>query len=335
MPRMTSTKISRRARDFALYTGAPRQLACDVVKTLDPHRPLIPAPAEQDQLLLESEALYLIMASQRAYSEYPFGIAYVEPSPFGLRLHLENTASADTLLKALLPSFEPRHSGNEIQGLHGVRICGRTAHGVELRRIGQPTSLTLTGPRRVFERAEAELLRDVQQAGGLACWRSTEAWTDQEIRWDAEREPLIYQPTWRAGAWLPSGLLRRIGLLHTVAVPHVVTGHESQLGELWVLRLEHNFETSLRRADLVRALTDPTHGMPLQLADHCDLQPGRSLGLVLLKALDGTSALQLRYDRSAMLTRGRTELFEAIERRITAVTNEAELALLAMGGSVT
>jgi len=36
-------------------------------------------------------------------------------------------------------------------------------------------------------------------------------------------------------AWLPSGLLRRLGLLHTVAIPHMLTGHDSQLGRWWIL----------------------------------------------------------------------------------------------------
>ncbi|MFE9138068.1 hypothetical protein [Streptomyces sp. NPDC007355] len=62
-----------------------------------------------------------------------------------------------------------------------------------------------------------------------------------------------------------STLLRRLGLLHTVAVPQVVTRHESRLGERWILELDHDAGTGLRRAELVHALTDPEHGLPLEL----------------------------------------------------------------------
>ncbi|MER5373402.1 hypothetical protein [Streptomyces sp. NPDC002553] len=54
-------------------------------------------------------------------------------------------------------------------------------------------------------------------------------------------------------------------LLHTVAVPQVVTGHEARLGEWWILELDHDSETGLRRAELVQTLTDPEHGLPLEL----------------------------------------------------------------------
>ncbi|MGW7452807.1 hypothetical protein [Streptomyces sp. NPDC054787] len=74
--------------------------------------------------------------------------------------------------------------------------------------------------------------------------------------------------TWRDAAWLPGGLLRRLGLLHTVAVPQAVTGHEARLGEWWILAPDHDSEAGLRRAELVQALTDPEHGLPLLCQIH-------------------------------------------------------------------
>ncbi|MFF5553998.1 hypothetical protein [Streptomyces olivaceoviridis] len=147
-----------------------------------------------------------------------------------------------------------------------------------------------------------------------------------ERRWEDERQPLTYESIWREAAWLPSGLLRRLGLLHTVAVPKAVTGHEAWLGEWWILELDHDCDIGLRRAELVQALTDPEHGLPLELHGHRDLTPGGSLGLVLLKAPDGTATLQLRYDRvDYAVTEDRAETFAAIRRRISAVTGEASL----------
>ncbi|MFD7899062.1 hypothetical protein [Streptomyces sp. NPDC059743] len=331
---MSVTQISRRARTYALYTGAPRQLACEVVAALPPGAPLIPAPAEQAQLLLESEIFYWLLNSMRDYFEYPFGIRYVQPTPDGLRLHLESPASLDRLLAGLLPcrvSFDHRED-DEIYGLYGVRICARTETGIELRRLGQPTSLKLTGlPRRVFDKAEAALAQQVEENGAEACWRTQNAWTDYEMRWDAERQPLIYEPTWRNAAWLPSGLLRRLGLLHTVAIPQVVTGHESRLGEWWILELDHFPDTGLRRAELVNALTDPEHGLPLELRGHRDLTPGESLGLVLLKSADQSAALQLRYDRADYPVKDRAAMFAAIRRRISQLTGEEQLPPMPAG----
>lgn len=146
---MPANQISSRARTYALYTGVPHQAACAAVAATPPGAPLIPAPAQFDQLLLESEAFYRILNSQRYFFECPFGIRYVQLTSHGIELNLESDASLASLL---------------------------------------------------------------------------------------------------------SGLLRRIGVLHTVAVPHVVTGHEARLGEWWILQLEHDSETALRRAELVQAL---------------------------------------------------------------------------------
>ncbi|MEU2354378.1 hypothetical protein ABZ599_15670 [Streptomyces misionensis] len=333
---MTVNQCSSRARTYALYTGAPRQLASRVVAALAPTAPLIPGPAEPAQLLLESEVLYQVLSSQRRFFEYPFGIDYVEPTADSLSLHLESNASLDTLLSGLLPCRMPMEGGrDEIYGLNGLRIHARSGHGMELRRLGQPTSLKLTGPsQRAFQKAEAALAARVQQQGGQACWLAGDTWTDYERRWEDDRQPLVYEPIWRDAAWLPSGLLRRLGLLHTVAAPQVVTGHEARLGEWWVLELDYDSDTGLRRAELVQALTDPDHGLPLELHGHRDLSPGGSLGLMLLKAQDRTAALQLRYDRfEYKITPERAEVFKAIQRRISKVTGEASLPSMPEGSA--
>lgn len=194
-------------------------------------------------------------------------------------------------------------------------------------RLGQRTSIQLTGPsRRAFQKAEATLADRIHSNGGEASWLAGDTWTAHEQLWEDERQPLIYETTWRDAAWLPSGLLRRLGLLHTVAVPQVVTGHEARLGEWWILELDHDSDTGLRRAELVQALTDPEHGLPLELRGHRDLTPGESLGLVLLKSPDNTATLQLRYDRiDYPIKEERAEMFAAIRRRISALTGEAPL----------
>ncbi len=328
---MPRDQISGRARIYALYTGAPRQLACKVVAELPRHAPLIPAPARREQLLLESELLYLILSYQRSFFEFPFGIRYVQPTAEGIRLDLESNASLDSLLAGLLPGRVRTGNGDdEIRGLNGCRITARSDRGIELRRLGQPTSIRLTGPsRRAFQEAEAILAERIHDHGGEASWLAGDTWTTHERLWEDERQPLPYESTWRDAAWLPSGLLRRLGLLHTVAVPQVVTGHEARLGEWWILELDHDADTGLRRAELVQALTDPEHGLPLELRGHRDLTPGGSLGLILLKSPDGTATLQLRYDRFDYPVKPeRAEMFAAIRRRISTVTGDAVLPMM-------
>ncbi|MCX4850528.1 hypothetical protein [Streptomyces sp. NBC_00893] len=165
---MSATQTSSRARTYALYTGAPCQAACDAVTALQPHAPIIPEPAHQAQLLLESEVFYRVLNSQRHFFEYPFGIRYVQPTPHSTRLHLESNVSLESLLSGLLPVRSPMCTGrDQIYGLNGVRICARTDRGIELRRLGQSTSIQLTGPsRRAFQKAEAALAQQIRSNGG-------------------------------------------------------------------------------------------------------------------------------------------------------------------------
>lgn len=100
---------------------------------------------------------------------------------------------------------------------------------------------------------------------------------------------------------------RRLGLLHTVAVPQLQDPPFPQ----------------------------PGHGLPLELRGHRDLTPGKSLGLILLKSPDNTATLQLRYDRFDYLVKPeRAEVFAAIRRRISTVTGEAPLPAM-LGCSAT
>ncbi|MET8747839.1 hypothetical protein [Streptomyces sp. NPDC004728] len=212
----------------------------------------------------------------------------MQPTEKSIRLHLESDASFDSLLAGLLPGRVPVGTGrDEIHGLNGLRIAARSERGIELCRLGQPAGTQLTGPsRRAFHKAEGALAEQIHADGGEASWLAGDTWTTHERLWEDERQPLAYESTWHEAAWLPSGLLRRLDLLHTVAVPHLVTGHEARLGEWWILELDHASDTGLRRAELVQALAHPEHGLPLELRGHRDLTPDESLGLVLLKSPD-------------------------------------------------
>ncbi|WP_328966346.1 hypothetical protein [Streptomyces sp. NBC_00239] len=87
--------------------------------------------------------------------------------------------------------------------------------------------------------------------------------------------------------------------------------------------MDHDTDTDLRRTELVQALTDPDHGMPPELSEHRDPTDAR-LGLVRLKASDGTTELQLRHDYFDHSAReGQAELFAAVRRRIDILKDEA------------
>ncbi|MFI1753511.1 hypothetical protein [Streptomyces sp. NPDC020571] len=171
--------------------------------------------------------------------------------------------------------------------------------------------------------------------GGEALLAGRRRLDPYEKQWDTERQLISYESTWRDVAWLPGTLLRRLGLLHTFAVPQVVTGREARVGEWWILQFEHDSDTGLRCAELVQALTDSHRGLPLELCGHRDLMPGDSLGLILLKSPDRAAAFQQRYDRiDYPIAKDRTEMFAAIRRRTGAFAGEAALPATP-GGSAT
>ncbi|MFH8342721.1 hypothetical protein [Streptomyces sp. AM6-12] len=75
-------------------------------------------------------------------------------------------------------------------------------------------------------------------------------------------------------------------------------------------------------------MTDPEHGLPLELCGHRDLTPGGSLGLVLLNP-DRSAALPLRYDRiDYPIRKHHAEMFAAIRRRTSALTGDASLPVM-------
>jgi hypothetical protein len=323
-----SDQTSRRARQYTRYTGADRQAASRAIAALKPGEPLIPTPADHAQLLLEAEVFAQVLNTHAVFTEYPFGIASTEPSPAGIRLHIEDSVRraqrVDNLLTGLLPCWEP---GSDVHGIHGLRIRRRTSHGIELHRLAEPTRIWLTGPsRRCFDHAEADLARRLAELGWQPCWLTPDTLTEAEARWAADHQPLIFDAREQAAAWLASGLLRRLGLFHQVAVPQLVTGYRPLKGGGWILNLDYLPDTALRLGELVEALTDPTHGLPLALQLHRELNPDQNMGILLLMSPDGTGTLELRYDRTdPSALREHTALFTAIRHRISTVSAERPL----------
>ncbi|NUV30788.1 MULTISPECIES: hypothetical protein [Streptomyces] len=327
-----SSKFGSRAATYTRYTGAPRQVACTEIRAVAPTAPVVAGPATTAQMLLEAEVFSWVLETNRAYTEYPLGIEYVVPRPDGCTVHLESGTRADTLLTGLLPCYEPGRL-QEVHGVHGLRIGRRTRHGVELYRLAERTSLWLTGPsQRDFLRAEAELAARVVDLGWTPCWISG-GWTDAEERWEEQQQPLIYEPAARAAAWLPSGLLRRVGLFHEVAVPQIVTGYTGLLGKLCVPQLEHLPRGPMRMDQLLDALTDTENGLALHVSNHrLRDKDNQDRGAFRLRDHAGNAILELRYDRfDDQYLAGRGNLFDAIVHRIEGVDRRAKSTADASG----
>ncbi|XIG72711.1 hypothetical protein C1N81_04155 (plasmid) [Streptomyces sp. SGAir0957] len=308
---------------YQRYTGTGRQAATEAVALLTPGAPLIPA-AKRAQRLLETELLHWVLETHRAFTQYPLGLVSVVPSPDGIRLRLESRKRAEDLLTGLLPCWEP---DRQVHGVSGLRIRRRTEAGLELHRLGAETSIWLTGcSAGAFANAERTLRQRLNELGWEATWTSKD-WTAAEQRWEADLQPLILMPSIRKASWLASGLLRRVGLLHTVTVPQVVTGYRGWSGDTWVLKLDFLRSDGFLLQEFVDALTDPTDGLPLEPDRHRVLVPDKHVGRMFLKGGGGTAALEVRYDQFDYPSlRAETEVFAAIEQRVTRVRTEHESA---------
>jgi hypothetical protein len=250
-----------------------------------------------------------------------------------LRLHIEGNKRADHLLNGLLPCCE--RSG-EVHGLNGMRIRQRTKHGIELNRLGRPASLWLTGPsRRAFERAEEDLAQRVRQLAGFPAGAPRTPGPRRKPAGKTHSSPSFSNRPHKPQPGSPAALLRRIGPLHTVAVPQVVTRRHGRLGDLWILELDHLQNTGLRLGESVDALTDTECGLPLQLREHREHKPDVNLGLLLFKDPADTATLELRYDRFDYPTlQKRTYIFTAIAQRISKVTGERKVSAHQRGGGL-
>lgn len=190
-----------------LYTGEGVQQARRAVEQIPAGGAPIPVPASPAQVYLEARFLLGLLESEERATEILFN---------------------------LLPAQFP---GAELHGVPGLRITHRSPTAVELRVLGQPTRLCLTGlPSRVWRSAERNTLTKwIDPDGMLLCWSSSPwAWTPPErghhAMWHDEGDPVVQVQ--HGGAWLASGLLRRAALLHTVSNTFLVDGYRSLSSDL-------------------------------------------------------------------------------------------------------
>ncbi|MGV9419990.1 hypothetical protein ACWDO6_21115 [Streptomyces sp. NPDC003674] len=326
---MRSERISRLATCRQQYTNETYQQARELLR---PGRPPIPGADCDEQRNFEAELFHQLIESNRDFTAYPFGIRRVRPQPDTVELVVESDERAKRLLSWLLPSYEP---GGEVHGIPGLRIRQRTARGVELHIASQRTSAWLTGPQRdVWKSAETANLEHLADLGWKALWRGPEQWSTEEIAFEQEWNTGEWSRQFRAGAWSASGLLRRLGLFHTLTAADAVTGYkglgingyEGSGPVRWCLDVLHRSGTRRHRQDLIEAVTDAEFGLPVSRADHLDaIYPPETMeNWIRLDDQARTGLIELRfttcnYEQLHLSTCGPKyrAIAEVVERRVS------------------
>jgi len=252
-----------------LYTGESVQQARRAVDRLETGAPPIPPARTQAQQLLEARVFLSLLESRDEYTRYPLGIVSVHPDPDGIALQVESEERAAELLFNLLPTYVSDH---EVHGVPGLRITRRDRTAIELRVLGEPTRLRLTGlPSTLWRSAMARMLdKWTDPSPTFLRWQSSPgAWTDTERAHRAQWEDTDdhFTQVRNRGAWLGSGLLRRAALLHTVSNTFFVDGYRGGAADAvrLVLRSSHVRGQGPGPHNIVAALADPAFGLPLHL----------------------------------------------------------------------
>ncbi len=245
--------FSNTPRDRGMYTGeSSRYLR-------NPNSPRsgasIPA-ASPDQELLEALVMQGILAGQ-GFLAHPLGVSHVRILPAGrLAVHLdppERAKRVNPVDEQMALNLFPRRDRNElVGGVPGLRVVAMQHTAMTIGLAGTSARLTLVA----HSGWTRWLARMKQEAVAL---RTHPLWEEREMT-VAEQDWI--QPWTRRSAWIGSGLLRRIGLLHSVANTYWVKGRP--MGDLWKIEMFTHPGVNLNHEDLVNRLTDPQLGLPLK-----------------------------------------------------------------------
>lgn len=326
---MRSARISRLAARRQQYTSETYQRARNLLR---PGRPPIPGADCDEQRNFEAELFYQVIESNKHFTAYPFGIRRVCPQPDTVELVAESELRAKRLLESLLPCYEP---DGEVYGVPGLRIRQRTRWGVELHIVGQRTSAWLTGLHRdVWKSVESVRLEHVADLGWKALWRGPERWSAEEVAFEQQWNTGEWTRQFRAGAWSASGMLRRLGLFHTLTAADAVTcykgapinGYDGSGPVRWCLDIIHRSGIRHRKQHLIEAITDPEFGLPVSRAGHLDaIYPPETMeNWIRLDDEARTGLIELRftncnYEQLQLSTCGPEyqAIAETIERRVS------------------
>ncbi|MFC8857318.1 hypothetical protein ACFT5D_30180 [Streptomyces sp. NPDC057144] len=306
-----------------LYTRESVQQARRAIDGLQRGESPIPEAASHAQQRLEARVFLALLEFRDIPTRFPLGISVVRPEPRGVSFAVESSERASEILFHLLPSCAS--DGEEVQGVPGLRITRRDRTAIELQVLGEPARLRLFGlPARLWRSAEARTLdKWIDPDSMQLCWRSSpRSWTQVErehrAQWEDGNDR--YAQVTQRGAWLSSGLLRRAGLLHTVANTFLLDGYRGAAFDVarLVLRSSHVHEQGPGPHNVVAALVDPVCGLPLLLKrfrGDTDESFGRDQQFVL-GDVGNTAVLDFRASIERPPSRLAPELWQAILRRV-------------------
>ncbi|MFI0742430.1 hypothetical protein ACH4PU_30790 [Streptomyces sp. NPDC021100] len=267
--------LSQQARYRARCTGLGHQAQ---LQFLSRTRPAVPVPAAgNDQALLEAALLEGIDGIVGC-SAHPAGIQSVLPRPDHLTARLDlYLGGRERMLPAhslerLLPTHYtgPDPAPGSVGGTAGIRLLRIDEDGLHLGLVGSSASATLTGPTSAQWRACVADHRSWCAENQLEPLWDSAVLTEPEIALRAEHP--LWERMLTDSAWLGSGLLRRIGLFHTVCSAYWLRYWYD--GEDWKIDLSYEHGVPADHDALVEHLVHPVWGLPLRVDHrHCECRP--------------------------------------------------------------
>ncbi|GAA2718484.1 MULTISPECIES: hypothetical protein [Streptomyces] len=155
-------------------------------------------------------------------------------------------------------------------GVPGLRLLGIDEHGLHIGMVGTDASATLTGPTPDRWRSLLDKHRAWCRENDLTPLWDTAYLSEPEAAYRAKEAE--WHRILADSAWLGSGLLRRIGLFHTVVSPFCLRYWFD--GVDWKVELKYEHGVALHHDELVQYLTHPSWGLPLRVHHrHCECRP--------------------------------------------------------------
>ncbi|WP_326615278.1 hypothetical protein OG949_41010 (plasmid) [Streptomyces scopuliridis] len=265
-------RLSQKARYFANCTGigyltGHERLAAS--RTRD----VIPS-VSGEQALLEASLLERL-GGTFDYCAHPAGIASVDPGLEHITVRIDplmGRLQSPLALHSIAMLLPTRYTGTEANpgeagGIMGLRITALNERGLHLSLVGTTATATLDGPTSA---QWSTYLAEHRAWCADNHWQSL--WDEPNLHPD-EQAHTASTPLWsqrcRETAWVGSGMLRRIALLHSVTTPYRVTCWHD--GSDWKFDISYALGAKGSHDALIKQLLHSRWGQPLQIHhSHCE-----------------------------------------------------------------
>jgi len=219
------------------------------------------ATAGTQQAILEARVMRALM-THRGYTAHPLGVSHTQLPREGssVIVHVDATTPVtdDTLDQVMAHTLLPvRTADGRTTGVAGLRIARRQSKNRKdllVEVVGSNARLTIRA--------------NVQWRLWLPRWRQHVLANGCMPLWDAdgitaEEQKAVPTEDERL-AWLGSGLLRRIGIHHTVGRAYDVNGTVAE--GLWRIQMSIHPGIESDHDAFVARLIAPAHGLPMKVA---------------------------------------------------------------------